>query len=200
MRYLITFQRATPAFNIFCHVQRIQTNKPWKIALLRYFNPVGAHHSGLIGESPDGIPNNLMPYLSQVAIGKLEKLSVFGNDYDTRDGTGVRDYIHVVDLAQGHVKALDYLLQVQDDSLCEAFNLGTGHGHSVLEMIDTFQKATGQPIDYQIVDRRPGDIAECYANTELAKTKLGWKATKNLQDMMADTWRWQSQNPDGYSK
>ncbi len=177
-----------------------RTDKPWKIALLRYFNPVGAHHSGLIGESPDGIPNNLMPYLSQVAIGKLEKLSVFGDDYDTRDGTGVRDYIHVVDLAQGHVKALDYLLESNTGGLCEAFNLGTGQGHSVLEMIDTFQKATGQPVNYQIVDRRPGDIAQCYANTELAQSKLGWRAQKSLQDMMADTWRWQSLNPDGYSE
>ncbi len=177
-----------------------QTDNPWKIALLRYFNPVGAHHSGLIGESPDGIPNNLMPYLSQVAIGKLEKLSVFGNDYDTPDGTGVRDYIHVVDLARGHVKALDYLLESNNEGRCEAFNLGTGQGHSVLEMIDAFQKATGQPVKYQIVDRRPGDIAQCYANTGLAENKLGWRAQKNLQDMMADTWRWQSQNPDGYSK
>ena len=177
-----------------------QSQKPWKIAVLRYFNPVGAHHSGLIGESPDGIPNNLMPYLSQVAIGKLEKLSVFGNDYDTPDGTGVRDYIHVVDLAQGHVKALDYLLASEGEGFCEAYNLGTGQGHSVLEMIDTFQKATGQTVNYQIVGRRPGDIAQCYANTELAEARLGWKAQKNLQDMMADTWRWQSMNPDGYTQ
>ncbi len=174
---------------------------PWKIALLRYFNPVGAHRSGLIGESPNGIPNNLMPYLSQVAIGKLEKLSVFGDDYATRDGTGVRDYIHVVDLAQGHVKALDYLLaQAADERVCEAFNLGTGQGNSVLEMIETFQSATGQTVNYQIVGRRSGDIAECYANTDLAEKKLGWKAQKNLHDMMTDTWRWQTKNPNGYEE
>ncbi len=172
---------------------------PWKIGILRYFNPVGAHGSGLIGEDPSGIPNNLMPYLSQVAIGKLEVLSVFGNDYPTRDGTGVRDYIHVVDLAQGHVKALEYLLQQEDSAgVCEAFNIGTGNGYSVLEMIQAFTEVTGQPINYKIAPRRPGDIAECYANPALARRVLNWQAGKNLRDMMGDTWRWQTHNPGGY--
>jgi len=176
-----------------------QEEHPRKIAILRYFNPVGAHQSGLMGESPNGIPNNLMPYLSLVAAGKLEVLSVFGDDYETPDGTGVRDYIHVVDLAKGHIKALNYLLEKQqDESICDSFNLGTGNGYSVLEMIKAFNQATGQVVNYRIVERRPGDIAACFANPELAASKLKWQAEKDLQDMMADTWRWQSQNPNGY--
>ena len=176
-----------------------QAEFPWQITLLRYFNPVGAHASGLIGEDPNGIPNNLMPYLSQVAIGKLPILSVFGNDYPTHDGTGVRDYIHVVDLAYGHIKALDYLLaQSQDASLCEAINLGTGNGYSVLDMVNTFSEVTGQAVPYRLVDRRPGDVAACYADPSLAQEKLHWKAEHDLRQMMADTWRWQSNNPEGY--
>ena len=172
---------------------------PWKIGILRYFNPVGAHESGLIGEDPNGIPNNLMPYLSQVAIGKLEVLSVFGNDYPTKDGTGVRDYIHVVDLARGHVKALQYLLRkANTDCVCEAFNLGTGNGYSVLDMIHAFTEATGQKINYKIAPRRAGDIAECYADPKRAERVLNWKAEKKLQDMMNDTWHWQKNNPLGY--
>lgn len=173
--------------------------QPWKIAILRYFNPIGAHDSGLIGEDPNGIPNNLMPYLSQVAIGKLPILSVFGNDYATQDGTGVRDYIHVVDLAQGHIKALQYLIkQAEGDSVCEAFNLGTGTGYSVLEMINTFERVNGSKVAYQISPRRPGDIAACYADPSLSHRKLGWKTAKNLDQMLEDTWRWQKNNPNGY--
>ena len=176
------------------------SQNPWKIAILRYFNPIGAHHSGLIGEDPNGIPNNLMPYLSQVAIGKLPILSVFGNDYATHDGTGVRDYIHVVDLAQGHIKALQYLMKQNDDtSVCEAFNLGTGNGYSVLDMINTFSAVTGQTVPYQITPRRPGDVAACYADPKLALEKLDWKAERDLQHMMEATWRWQSKNPEGYT-
>ena len=176
------------------------SQNPWKIAILRYFNPIGAHHSGLIGEDPNGIPNNLMPYLSQVAIGKLPILSVFGNDYPTHDGTGVRDYIHVVDLAQGHIKALQYLMKQSDDaSVCEAFNLGTGNGYSVLDMINTFSAVTGQSVPYQITPRRPGDVAACYADPKLALEKLNWKAERDLQQMMIDVWRWQSNNPEGYA-
>ncbi len=172
---------------------------PWKIAILRYFNPVGAHHSGLIGEDPNGIPNNLVPYLSQVAIGKLTELSIFGNDYPTHDGTGVRDYIHVVDLAQGHIKALQYLIaQPESLGVCEAFNLGTGNGYSVLDMVNTFSQVTGQAVPYQFAPRRPGDVAACYADPALARDKLDWQATRDLQQMLADTWRWQSNNPNGY--
>lgn len=172
---------------------------PWKIAILRYFNPIGAHHSGLIGEDPNGIPNNLMPYLSQVAIGKLPILSVFGDDYPTHDGTGVRDYIHVVDLAKGHIKALQYLIK-QDETatVCEAFNLGTGNGYSVLDMINTFSAVTGQQVPYQITARRAGDVAACYADPALALEKLDWNAELDLSEMMADVWRWQNTNPDGY--
>ena len=162
----------------------------WDIALLRYFNPVGAH------EDPNGTPNNLMPYISQVAVGKLEKLSVYGDDYQTRDGTGVRDYIHVVDLAQGHLKALDHLMTKPG---LVTVNLGTGQGYSVLEMVKAFESASGQAVAYQIVDRRAGDIAECYANTQKAADVLGWKATKGLNEMCVDAWRWQSNNPHGYS-
>jgi UDP-glucose 4-epimerase len=167
----------------------------WKIALLRYFNPVGAHKSGLIGEDPSSIPNNLMPYISQVAVGKLEKLSVFGDDYDTIDGTGVRDYIHVVDLAKGHVKALQALNEPQVLTV----NLGTGNGCSVLEMVEAFERCSGESIPYQIVDRREGDIGTCYADTTYAKNKLNWSAECGLDKMCMDTWRWQSRNPNGYS-
>lgn len=167
----------------------------WNIARLRYFNPVGAHSSGLIGENPNDIPNNLIPYISQVAVGKLEKLSVFGGDYNTHDGTGVRDYIHVVDLAKGHVKALQAL---KDKPQVLTVNLGTGNGYSVLEMIKAFEKASGKAVAYQIVDRRPGDIATCYADPTYATEMLGWKAEYELNEMCEDTWRWQLQNPDGY--
>ncbi len=167
----------------------------WCIALLRYFNPIGAHESGMIGEDPKGIPNNLMPYISQVAVGKLEKLHVFGNDYDTVDGTGVRDYIHVVDLAKGHVKAVNWALS---NTGCEAINLGTGNGCSVLQLKDAFQKASGITIPYQIDNRRPGDPDEVYANAGKAKSLLGWEATKTIDDMCIDTWRWQKNNPNGY--
>lgn len=169
----------------------------WCVALLRYFNPIGAHKSGLIGEDPKGIPNNLMPYISQVAVGKLEKLHVFGNDYNTVDGTGVRDYIHVVDLAIGHVKAVDWTLK---NKSCEAFNLGTGNGTSVLQLRDAFVKASGIDIPYVIDPRRPGDPDEVYANAEKAKNVLGWTAKYGIDEMCEDTWRWQSGNPNGYEK
>lgn len=165
----------------------------WNIALLRYFNPVGAHKSGLIGEDPNGIPNNLVPYISQVAIGRLKSLSVYGNDYNTVDGTGVRDYIHIIDLANGHVKAIENL-----KSGTSIYNLGTGQGTSVLEMIKAFEKASGKKISVNIVARRPGDIATCYADATKAKREIGWKSTYSIQDMCSDTWRWQSQNPSGY--
>jgi len=169
----------------------------WHIVLLRYFNPVGAHKSGLIGEDPNDIPNNLIPYISQVAVGKLEKLSVFGGDYDTPDGTGIRDYIHVVDLAKGHVKALQAL---EDKPQVLTVNLGTGNGYSVLDMVKAFEKASGKDVSYQIVSRRPGDIATCYADPTYAKEKLDWKAEYELDEMCEDTWRWQLQNPDGYPR
>lgn len=167
----------------------------WNVILLRYFNPVGAHKSGEIGEDPKGIPNNLMPYISQVAVGKLEKLGVFGNDYDTPDGTGVRDYIHVVDLAKGHVKAIAYLFQ---DPGLEIINLGTGTGYSVLDMVKAFSKACGKEIPYEIRPRRSGDIATCYADPAKAEKVLGWRAEKGLEEMCEDTWRWQSMNPEGF--
>lgn len=169
----------------------------WSIALLRYFNPVGAHESGLIGEDPNGIPNNLLPYVSQVAIGKLKQLSVFGDDYPTADGTGVRDYIHVVDLANGHLKALQAIAQSAGVNI---WNLGTGTGYSVLQMLRAFEQASGQPVPYQLVARRPGDIAECWADPTKAAQELGWKAERGLPQMMADTWRWQSANPQGYAQ
>jgi UDP-glucose 4-epimerase len=169
----------------------------WHIALLRYFNPIGAHKSGLIGENPNDIPNNLIPYISQVAIGKLAKLSVFGGDYDTPDGTGVRDYIHVVDLAKGHVKALQTL---EDKPQVLTVNLGTGNGYSVLDMVKAFEKASGKDVPYEIVARRAGDIATCYADPAYALEMLGWKAECELDEMCEDTWRWQSQNPDGYPR
>lgn len=171
-------------------------NNPWKISLLRYFNPIGAHESGLIGEDPQGIPNNLLPYVAQVAIGKLKELSVFGDDYPTRDGTGVRDYIHVVDLARGHVKALQHLLRAEPD--CYTFNLGTGRGYSVLEVIEAFEKASGRKVAYRIAPRRPGDIATCFANPGLAAKALDWQAEFGIERMVEDAWRWQSQNPQGY--
>ena len=164
--------------------------------LLRYFNPVGAHPSGLIGEAPSGIPNNLMPFISQVAVGKREKLSVFGNDYDTPDGTGVRDYIHVVDLAKGHVAALDYAMS---HSGAEAINLGTGRGYSVIEMAETFARVNGVAVPYVIAPRRPGDIAACWADPGKAKALLGWEAALGLEDMCRDSWNWQKNNPDGYA-
>jgi UDP-glucose 4-epimerase len=173
-----------------------KSDASWDLALLRYFNPVGAHESGLIGEDPQGIPNNLMPFVAQVAVGKREKLSVFGNDYPTPDGTGVRDYIHAVDLAKGHVKALQKLA---GNPGLVTVNLGTGQGYSVLDMVRAFEKAAGKPIPYQIAERRPGDIAACYADPANALAVLGWQAEKNLEDMCADGWRWQSGNPNGYN-
>lgn len=173
------------------------SDNSFKIAILRYFNPVGAYESGEIGEDPNGIPNNLMPFITQVAVGKREFLSVFGSDYDTIDGTGVRDYIHVVDLAYGHVKAIDYLNN-SDEIEPLKVNLGTGKGYSVLEMVKAFEKASGQKINYKLVDRRAGDIAKCYADPSAAKELLGWEAKKSIDDMCADSWRWQSNNPNGY--
>ena len=167
----------------------------WSIALLRYFNPIGAHESGLIGEDPTGIPNNLMPYITQVAVGKLPRLSVFGDDYDTPDGTGVRDYIHVVDLALGHIKALDKIKETEGVGI---YNLGTGTGYSVLDLVHNFQDANGVEIPYVIVDRRPGDVATCYADATKAKEELGWTAQKTLADMCRDSWNWQKNNPNGY--
>jgi UDP-glucose 4-epimerase len=170
----------------------------WNISLLRYFNPVGAHESGLIGEDPAGIPNNLLPYVAQVAIGKLKELSIFGNDYPTVDGTGVRDYIHVVDLALGHLAALKGLEKSTQG--CFAYNLGTGVGYSVLQIVSAFEAASGKKVPYKIINRRPGDIASCYADPKMAKDKLVWQAKFGLERMMQDAWRWQSQNPNGYDK
>ena len=167
----------------------------WNVVLLRYFNPIGAHKSGTIGENPNGIPNNLMPYITQVAVGKLKELGVFGNDYDTPDGTGVRDYIHVVDLAKGHVKALKKL---EDKSGLSIYNLGTGKGYSVLDIVKNFEAATGVKIPYVIKARRPGDIAPCYSDASKAERELGWKAENGIREMCADSWKWQSQNPNGY--
>lgn len=169
----------------------------WSVALLRYFNPVGAHQSGLIGEDPNGLPNNLLPYVSQVAIGKLKQLSVFGADYPTQDGTGVRDYIHVQDLADGHLSALRTVLQKTGVNI---WNLGTGIGYSVLEMIRAFEEASGRAVPYKLVERRPGDIAECWADPTKAANELDWKAKRGLPEMMADTWRWQAANPQGYGQ
>ena len=169
----------------------------WSIALLRYFNPIGAHESGLIGEDPTGTPNNLMPYITQVAVGKLPRLSIFGDDYDTPDGTGVRDYIHVVDLALGHIKALE---KIKETNGVGIYNLGTGIGYSVLDLTYNFQKATGVEIPYTIIARRPGDVATCYADATKAKEELGWTAQKTLADMCRDSWKWQQSNPNGYEK
>ncbi|MED2036261.1 UDP-glucose 4-epimerase GalE [Bacillus wiedmannii] len=167
----------------------------WSIALLRYFNPFGAHKSGRIGEDPNGIPNNLMPYVMQVAVGKLKELNIFGNDYPTKDGTGVRDYIHVVDLAKGHVKALEKVLETKG---IEAYNLGTGKGYSVLEMIKAFEKVSGKKIPYKVIGRRPGDVAVCFADVSKAKRELGWEAEYGLEEMCVDSWRWQVNNKNGY--
>lgn len=175
----------------------IHTADPeWNVMLLRYFNPIGAHESGLIGEDPKGIPNNLLPYVAQVAIGKLECVGVFGDDYDTPDGTGVRDYIHVVDLAKGHVKALN---KIKEKAGVKVYNLGTGNGYSVLDVIHAFEKACGHEIPYQIKPRREGDIATCYSKCDLAKEELGWQAQYNLDDMCASSWKWQTMNPNGYN-
>ena len=171
------------------------SDNSWDIILLRYFNPVGAHESGLIGEDPKGIPNNLTPYIAQVASGKLKEINVFGNDYDTPDGTGVRDYIHVVDLAIGHVKAIEKI----NEAGVHIYNLGTGHGYSVLDIVKAFEKVNGVKVPYKIEARRPGDIAECWADPAKAKELLGWTAQKNLEDMCRDAWRWQTQNPNGYA-
>ena len=171
------------------------SDKEWSVALLRYFNPIGAHESGLIGEDPAGIPNNLMPFIAQVAVGKGAELSVFGNDYDTVDGTGVRDYIHVVDLALGHIKALE---KISDTTGVYTYNLGSGQGTSVLELVQAFEKVNGVKVPYKIVDRRPGDVATCYANADKALAELNWKTEKTIEDMCRDTWNWQSKNPNGY--
>ena len=177
-------------------LQDVANSDPrWSFAILRYFNPVGAHISGLIGEDPNGIPNNLLPYIAQVAVGKLQALSVFGGDYETKDGTGVRDYIHVVDLAIGHLKALD---KIEKNEGVFIYNLGTGNGYSVLEMVTAFELASGKSIAYNIAPRREGDIAACYAAPEKALTELNWQAERGLTEMMQDTWRWQSNNPNGY--
>lgn len=168
----------------------------WNVILLRYFNPIGAHKSGKIGEDPKGIPNNLVPYVAKVAIGKLPSIGVFGNDYDTPDGTGVRDYIHVVDLAKGHVKAIN---KIKDNPGVKVYNLGTGKGYSVLDVIKAFSKACGKELPYEIKERRPGDIATCYSDASLAKEDLGWVAQYGIEEMCQDSWRWQSQNPDGYN-
>ena len=169
----------------------------WNVVLLRYFNPIGAHKSGTIGENPNGIPNNLMPYITQVAVGKLKELGVFGNDYDTPDGTGVRDYIHVVDLAKGHVKALK---KIEENPGLAIYNLGTGKGYSVLDIVKNFEAATGVKIPYVIKPRRPGDIATCYSDASKAERELGWKAENGIKEMCADSWRWQSNNPNGYEE
>lgn len=174
----------------------VKSDSDWNVTLLRYFNPIGAHKSGRIGENPNGIPNNLMPYITQVAIGKLPELSVFGNDYDTHDGTGVRDYIHVVDLAEGHVKALNNILEGKKG--VQIFNLGTGHGYSVLDIVKAFEQASGRKVPYKIAPRRPGDIATCYSDPTKAKEVLGWEAKRGLEEMCEDSWRWQSMNPNGF--
>ncbi|ART78138.1 UDP-glucose 4-epimerase GalE [Sutcliffiella horikoshii] len=171
------------------------SDQQWSISLLRYFNPIGAHESGCIGEDPNGIPNNLMPFITQVAVGKLPQLQVFGNDYNTVDGTGVRDYIHVVDLAKGHLKALENIMKTTG---VEAYNLGTGSGYSVLQMVQAFEKASEKEVPYKVVTRRPGDIGECFADPTKAKEDLGWVAEKDLEQMCLDSWRWQKNNPNGY--
>ncbi len=173
------------------------SDNEWSISLLRYFNPIGAHKSGKIGEDPNGIPNNLVPYIAQVAIGRREALNVFGDDYDTHDGTGVRDYIHVVDLALGHIKAVEKVL---GENGCFTYNLGTGIGYSVLDVVKAFEKASGKPINYVIAPRRPGDIATCYSDPSKAKEELGWVAERGIDEMCEDSWRWQSQNPNGYGE
>ena len=177
-------------------LEDIHTSNPkWSITLLRYFNPIGAHKSGKMGEDPKGIPNNLLPYVAQVAVGKLEYVHVFGNDYPTKDGTGVRDYIHVVDLALGHIKAIEKKANIPGVHI---YNLGTGNGYSVLEIVKAFSKACGKELPYKIEARRPGDIAECYADPSKALNELGWKAERGIAEMCEDSWRWQSNNPNGY--
>ncbi len=171
------------------------SDERWKFAFLRYFNPVGAHQSGQLGEDPNGVPNNLLPFIAQVAAGKLAELSIFGDDYPTVDGTGVRDYIHVMDLAEGHLKALH---AIRYRSGAHVWNLGSGRGYTVLEMVRAFELASGRPVPYRVAERRPGDIAICYADSSKAERELGWKAHRGLPDMMRDTWRWQSENPNGY--
>jgi UDP-glucose 4-epimerase len=175
----------------------VASHTGWHVTLLRYFNPIGAHESGQIGEDPQGIPNNLLPFVAQVAVGKREELQVFGNDYDTPDGTCIRDYIHVVDLAKGHIAALEHMPEA---NACEIYNLGTGVGYSVLEVVQAFEVASGKHIPYKIVDRRAGDVDEYYANAQKAAAGLGWHAEKTLEDACRDTWKWQSQNPNGYAK
>lgn len=170
------------------------SDNEWSIALLRYFNPIGAHESGLIGENPNGIPNNLVPYVAQVALGKLDHLNVFGNDYNTKDGTGVRDYIHVVDLSLGHIKAVEKVMKTTG---VDAYNLGTGNGYSVLEIVKAYEKACGRPVKYEIAPRRPGDIAECYADPEKSKRELGWEAKLGIEEMCASSWKFTINNPDG---
>ncbi len=179
--------------DILADVHRAESG--WNVARLRYFNPVGAHESGLIGEDPQGLPNNLMPFVAQVAVGRRERLSVFGDDYPTPDGTGVRDYIHVMDLVEGHVAALDWL---EREGGLLTVNLGTGQGYSVLDMVKAFEAASGRPVPYEIVGRRAGDVAACWADPSLAKQLLGWEAKRGIEAMCADTWRWQTTNPDGY--
>ena len=171
------------------------SDNDWSISLLRYFNPIGAHKSGRIGEDPNGIPNNLVPYIAQVAIGRRDFLNVFGDDYDTADGTGVRDYIHVVDLALGHIKAVEKVLK---ETGCNTYNLGTGNGYSVLDVVKAFEKASGKAVKYVVAPRRPGDIATCYSDPSKAKAELGWVAERGIDEMCEDSWRWQSQNPNGY--
>ena len=176
-----------------------RSDASWRICILRYFNPVGAHASGLIGEDPQGTPNNLLPFVAQVAVGRRECLNVWGNDYSTPDGTGVRDYIHVVDLALGHLKALEALDRLERPGECLTVNLGTGNGYSVLEIVRAFEAASGKPVPYKIAPRRPGDVASCYADPKQALKSLGWRAARGLKEMCADAWRWQSSNPKGYA-
>ncbi|MBR7180587.1 MAG: UDP-glucose 4-epimerase GalE [Kiritimatiellae bacterium] len=182
---------------VFKDVQK--ADPAWNVVILRYFNPIGAHESGLIGEDPAGIPNNLLPYVAQVAVGRLEKLRVFGDDYPTCDGTGVRDYIHVVDLAKGHLKAIEKIEKEKNLGL-KIYNLGTGHGYSVLQIVKAFERASGRKIPYEICPRRPGDIAECWADPALALAELGWKAERGIDEMCRDAWRWQKKNPFGFNK
>ncbi len=183
-------------YNSFAARKEEDSSKEWCVTILRYFNPVGSHPSGMIGEDPNGIPNNLMPYVAQVAVGRREYLNVFGNDYDTPDGTGVRDYIHVMDLAEGHLSAIQYMAKKEKGLF--TFNLGTGNGNSVLEMLKAMEKACGHELKYRIAERRHGDVTICYADSSLAEKEMGWKATRTLDEMCADLWCWQEKNPNGY--
>ncbi|OUS09343.1 UDP-glucose 4-epimerase GalE [Gammaproteobacteria bacterium 53_120_T64] len=187
-------------FGDLAAADRLAKSDFWRVGLLRYFNPVGAHPSGMIGEAPNGIPNNLLPYMLQVALGQQTELTVYGNDYPTADGTGVRDYIHVVDLVAGHVKALQYLLDANNDAGCHTWNLGTGQGYSVLEMIKAFEAATSAKVPYKIAARRPGDIPACWADPSKAQREIDWQAEQSLPQMMKDSWHWQCQNPEGYGE